>query len=162
MDARARTGQCSSRARASARRSASRAEAMLTRTRWPGWKRQAVASTSIASSTISPGVSGSGSVSECRRVALSMPFATRCDEPSGATSDRLTAKPTTEAVDADVEDGPRPPDDRQRFFEWLGRVNQRQRLVGTLVARQPERDPAGPQAGRHADRRLVLEGRGTV
>jgi len=38
-------------------------------------------------------------VSDSRRVAFSIPFATRWDFPSGATSERLTAKPITDAVD---------------------------------------------------------------
>ena len=93
-----------------------------------------------------PGSSGSGSVSECRRVPLSIPLATRCEAPSGSTSDRLTATPMTRAVDATWRIGPRATEDRQRRVERRRRVDQRARLVRPLVARQPERHAARPQA----------------
>lgn len=51
--------------------------ATATRMRWPRAKRQAVASIGMSGSTTSPAVSGSGSVSDHRRVAFSIPLAMR-------------------------------------------------------------------------------------
>ena len=116
--------------------------ATASRIRWPAANRHAVASISISSSYTSPGVSGSGSVSDSRRVAFSMPFATRCDEPSGATSLRLTAKPITRRRRRDVQDDPRSSDDVHGLLERLGRVDERERLVQTLIAGLPELEAA--------------------
>ena len=103
-----------------------------------------------------PGVSGSGSVSELRRVALSIPFATRCDVPSGATSDRLTAKPITVAVEDTCSTARGRP------------TTKRPPRAGRSCrgANRPRRDagrPEGRTGGRltrargHPDRRDVLE-----
>ena len=59
------------------------APAIATRMRWPAGNRQPVASTSIVELRRSPGSSGSGSVSESRRVPLSIPLATSCERAVG-------------------------------------------------------------------------------
>jgi len=62
----------------------------------------------------------------------------------------------------DVQECPRPPDNRQRLVERRRCVDERERLVGALVAGEPELEAARPQPAADADRRVVLEGVGAV
>ena len=114
---------------------------------------------SIASSAGSPGASGSGSVSECRRVTLSIPLATRLEAPSGATSERLAATPMTAGGAASRGGSPAGrPRIARSASSGARRVDERPRLVRALVARQPERHATRPQPARLADGRVVAPG----
>ena len=156
---RAREGPGSSRAPASARRSGSR--------RWrsrsgPGGRPRRSSRCNRgrwrASSRSPGGQRLPAPSSERRRVALSMPFATRCDDAVRRDVGQAgTANPITDAVDSTTSVRARPAEDRELVGERLGRVHQRERLVGPLVAGQPELDAARPETAGHADRRVVGE-----
>ena len=67
-----------------------------------------------------------------------MPFATRCETPSGATSERLAAKPITEAV----EDTCRTP--RGRPMTWRSSVERRPRCRRARAPRPARWSPGSP------------------
>ena len=127
--------------RSASRRSRSRAGSGA-RPRTPTPSRRSRSS----SSTTSPGVSGSGSVSESRRVAFSIPLATRCEMPSGRDVGEARHEADHRGRRGHVQHGARPAEDVEVLVERRRRVDERERLVGTLVARQAELEAARPEA----------------
>ena len=98
-----------------------------------------------SSSRAPPAGAAPARVSESRRVTFSMPFATRCDVPSGRDVDRLTQKPITRAVDVTCSTARGRPSDVHVLLERRRGVHERERLVGPLVAGQAELDAARPE-----------------
>jgi hypothetical protein len=73
------------------------APASDSRSRCPAGNTQEVASSSTVTVSVAPGRSGSGSVSDRRRVRLRNPRATRAEVPSGNTSHSLADRNATGA-----------------------------------------------------------------
>ena len=133
-----------------------------TRRRWPARKTQPVVSSSTSSTARSPGGSSAGSVSESRRVTLSMPFATSCDVPSGSDVAEAHAEADHARRGVDVQLRRRAAEHVHVLVQPRRGVDQRERLVGPLVAGQPEVQAARPELAGHADRRVVAELVGTA